>query len=148
MKSVNFSGIRHKNKCNHLPPLSLSYAHYSGFPEETPELKFLFRFFLTVLIFFIYPSYDVYFYLDRILNALLGFSKVFQVLTSCKKVLIFIIVWWLQMVSQSGSSKFYKKQTWANKDNTHALIGQKLIIFSTGKLLAILNSHSLFYHTL
>ena len=51
MKSVNFSGIRHKNKCNHLPPLSLSYAHYSGFPEETPELKFLFRFFLTVLIF-------------------------------------------------------------------------------------------------
>lgn len=43
MKSVNFSGIRHKNKCNHLPPLSLSYAHYL--------LKFLFSFFLTVLIF-------------------------------------------------------------------------------------------------
>ena len=98
--------------------------------------------------FFIYPSYNVCFYLDRILNALLGFSKVFQVLTSCKKVLTFITVWWLQMVSQSGSSQFYKKQTWANKDNTCALIGQKLIIFSTGKLLAILNSHSLFYHTL
>ena len=139
MKSVNFSGIRHKNKCNHLPPLSLSYAHYL--------LKFLFSFFLTVLIFYL-PSYNVCFYLDRILNALLGFSKVFQVLTSCKKVLTFITVWGLQMVSQSGSSQFYKKQTWANKDNTCALIGQKLIIFSTGKLLAILNSHSLFYHTL
>lgn len=140
MKSVNFSGIRHKNKCNHLPPLSLSYAHYL--------LKFLFSFFLTVLIFYLSILHCVCFYLDRILNALLGFSKVFQVLTSCKKVLTFITVWWLQMVSQSGSSKFYKKQTWANKDNTCALIGQKLIIFSTGKLLAILNSHSLFYHTL
>ena len=79
MKSVSFSGIRHKNKCNHLPPLSLSYAHYLGFPKEMPELKFSFHFFLTVL--------NVCFYLDRILNALLGFSKVFQVLTSCKKVL-------------------------------------------------------------
>ena len=43
MKFVNFSGIRHKIKCNHLPPLSLSHAHYL--------LKFLFSFFLTVLIF-------------------------------------------------------------------------------------------------
>ena len=140
MKSVNFSGIRHKIKCNHLPPLSLC-------PMLITCWNFCLVFFL-LYWFFIYPSYNVCFYLDRILNALLGFSKVFQVLTSCKKVLIFITVWWLQMVSQSGSSKFYKKQTWANKDNTHALIGQKLIIFSTGKLLAILNSHSLFYHTL